>query len=235
MFPGIPVLRMDRDTATTKTAREQMLRRFQEEKVPILVGTQMVAKGFHFEDVTLVGVLGVDQLLYAPTWRAQENTFDLITQVIGRAGRGDKRGRAVIQTLSKDNETVLQAAVQDYRSFFRSELSMRELRKLPPFRDMISLVVSSTSENQAYQGAVRLAERLRAELCKVYSEMLVSFYGPAPAAVLRVRGKFRYQLTLCGENTRALRTLLSDMICDFQQETKNRRLTILVDVNTYEF
>lgn len=235
MFPGIPVLRMDRDTATTKTAREQMLRRFQEEKVPILVGTQMVAKGFHFEDVTLVGVLGVDQLLYAPTWRAQENTFDLITQVIGRAGRGDKRGRAVIQTLSKDNETVLQAAVQDYRSFFRSELTMRELRKLPPFRDMISLVVSSTSENQAYQGAVRLAERLRAELCKVYSEMLVSFYGPAPAAVLRVRGKFRYQLTLCGENTRALRTLLSDMICDFQQETKNRRLTILVDVNTYEF
>ena len=139
LFPGIPVLRMDTDTVVSAGSHDALLSKFQEEQIPIMIGTQMVAKGLHFENVTLVGVISADQSLYAGDYRAAEQTFSLLTQVVGRAGRGDKSGRAIIQTYTPDNQTILQAANQDYTSFYNSEIQMRRLLYCPPFQNCIRL------------------------------------------------------------------------------------------------
>ena len=164
LFPEAGILRMDADT--TAGGHEEILQTFERERVPILLGTQMVAKGLDFENVTLVGVLSADISLYVDNYRAAERTFSLLTQVVGRAGRGGKTGRAVIQTYTPGNDVIRCAARQDYDAFYESEIRMRRLRRYPPFADLFTVTVSGTEEGRVLRAAVSVRETLR-QLCRL--------------------------------------------------------------------
>ena len=228
LFPGTEVLRMDADTVSA--GHEALLRQFEERRVPILLGTQMVAKGLDFENVTLVGVLSADLSLYVDHYRAAERTFNLLTQVVGRAGRGAKEGRAVIQTYTPENDVIQAAAAQDYERFYRSEIQLRRLRRDPPFADQFIITVSGGEEDTVRRAVGLLRSGLDAAVKKPpYDDMGLELIGPAPAPVVRVNGSYRYRLLLLGENNAQVRGLLSSFMRAFAQRTENRRLHIRVD------
>ena len=228
LFPGTEVLRMDADTVSA--GHEALLRQFEERRVPILLGTQMVAKGLDFENVTLVGVLSADLSLYVDHYRAAERTFNLLTQVVGRAGRGAKEGRAVIQTYTPENDVIQAAAAQDYERFYRSEIQLRRLRRGPPFADQFIITVSGGEEDDVRRAVGLLRSGLDAAVKKPpYDDMGLELIGPAPAPVVRVNGSYRYRLLLLGENNAQVRGLLSSFMRAFAQRAENRRLHIRVD------
>ncbi|MBQ1242160.1 MAG: primosomal protein N', partial [Oscillospiraceae bacterium] len=213
LFPNVKVLRMDADTVAAANGHEQLLRRFQEEKIPILLGTQMVAKGLDFENVTLVGVLAADLSLYVDNYHAPERTFSLLAQVIGRAGRGDKQGRAVIQTFTPENDVIRAAAVQDYDAFYESEIRMRRVRRYPPFADLFSLTVSGVDEGRVVRSAQLLRDALLAAAKRDgVRELQLEVLGPAAASVVRVNNRYRYRIYICGKNCAELRALISEYI-----------------------
>ena len=223
LFPEAGILRMDADTASG--GHEAILSRFEKERIPILLGTQMVAKGLDFENVTLVGVLSADLSLYVDNYRAAERTFNLLTQVVGRAGRGGKQGRAIIQTYTPGNDVIRCAAEQDYDSFYQSEVRMRRLRRCPPFADLFVFTVSGTEEGSVLRAAAGARERLR----QVFpgEEVL----GPAPAPVLKLNNRFRYRLLLVGKNDKTTRDRISWLLKEFANDRANRGLNIFVDCN----
>ena len=228
LFPGTEVLRMDADTVSA--GHEALLRQFEERRVPILLGTQMVAKGLDFENVTLVGVLSADLSLYVDHYRAAERTFNLLTQVVGRAGRGAKEGRAVIQTYTPENDVIQAAAAQDYERFYRSEIQLRRLRRDPPFADQFIITVSGGEEDTVRRAVGLLRSGLDAAVKKPpYDDMGLELIGPAPAPVVRINGSYRYRLLLLGENNAQVRGLLSSFMRAFAQRAENRRLHIRVD------
>ena len=229
LFPEAGILRMDADTAAS--GHEPILRRFEQERIPILLGTQMVAKGLDFENVTLVGVLAADLSLYVDNYRSAERTFSLLTQVVGRAGRGTKEGRAVIQTYTPENDVIRCAARQDYQSFYEGEIRIRRLRRYPPFADLFTLTVSGTEEGDVLRSAVRVRELLRQLFAeKPDTEVL----GPAPAPVLKLNNRYRYRLTLVGRNDKVTREKLSWLLKEFANDRANRGLNLFVDCNTME-
>ena len=235
LFPGVEVLRMDADTVSASSSHEKMFSRFVKEKVPILVGTQMVAKGLDFENVTLVGVVAADQSLYVDDFRAGERTFSLITQAVGRAGRGLKRGRAVIQTWTPENEVIACAAAQDYDSFYGQEITMRKLRGCPPFRDLFLLTASGPDEHAVLRACLRLRQALESALAmSEYQEMAVQVLGPAPASVAKVNNRYRYRVTVVGKNSKQLRALLAHLVRSAQQDKENRGVSVFADVNPLE-
>ena len=223
LFPEAGILRMDADTASG--GHEAILSRFEKECIPILLGTQMVAKGLDFENVTLVGVLSADLSLYVDNYRAAERTFNLLTQVVGRAGRGGKQGRAIIQTYTPGNDVIRCAAEQNYDSFYQNEVRMRRLRRCPPFADLFVFTVSGTEEGSVLRAAAGARERLR----QVFpgEEVL----GPAPAPVLKLNNRFRYRLLLVGKNDKATRDRISWLLKEFANDRANRGLNIFVDCN----
>lgn len=228
MFPETEVLRMDADTVTA--GHEALLREFEEKKIPILLGTQMVAKGLDFENVTLVGVLSADLSLYVDHYRAAERTFNLLTQVVGRAGRGSKAGRAVIQTYTPENDVIQAAASQDYQRFYESEIQLRRLRRDPPFADQFLITVTGGEEDGVRRAIELLRQGLASAIRKPpYDEMELELIGPAPAPVVRVNGSYRYRLTLLGENNAQMRGLLAGFMRAFAKRPENRRLHIRVD------
>ena len=233
LFPEAGILRMDADTAAG--GHEKILSQFEKERIPILLGTQMVAKGLDFENVTLVGVLSADLSLYVDNYRAAERTFSLLTQVVGRAGRGGKSGRAVIQTYTPGNDVIQCAARQDYEGFYRGEIRMRQLRRYPPFADLFTLTVSGVEEGSVLRAAVQVREQLR-RLCAA-PEMAASqpeVLGPAPAPVLKVNNRYRYRCVLVGKNDKATRDRVSWLLKEFANDRANRGLNIFVDCNTME-
>ena len=228
LFPGVEVLRMDADTVGS--GHEAILRRFDEEKIPILLGTQMVAKGLDFENVTLVGVLAADMGLYVDHYRAAERTFSLLTQVVGRAGRGEKAGRAVIQTFTPENEVILSAAEQNYDRFYEGECRLRQMRHEPPFADLFRLTVTGMDEGQVLRAAVRLRDSLCREVEKpLYAGVRV--IGPAPYPVVRVNMRYRYRITVAGKNDKTLRSLIAAYLVAFSQQKENRELHLFADCN----
>lgn len=230
IWPWVESIRMDADTVSATNPHEQILSRFREERIPVLIGTQMVTKGLDFPNVTLVGVLDGDAALYTGDFRASENTFSKLTQVIGRAGRGERPGRAVIQTMTPENQVLLQAACQDYDAFYRAELPLRELRYCPPYADVLQVRFFGLFENEVAEGALRfrqaLGQQLRQEQWKG-SRIVVM--GPAPAPVVRVMNRYHYQLTVLAKNTRELRTMLSALLKWFAGQKGH--ITAVVDVN----
>lgn len=230
LFPGIEVLRMDTDTVSAAHPHEELLNRFENKKVPILVGTQMVAKGLDFENVTLVGVVAPDLSLYVDDFRAGERTFSLLTQVVGRAGRGNKQGRAVIQTYTPDNDVIRFAARQDYDNFFRAEIPLRRLRGYPPFSDLLVLTASGLEEGVVLRCCVRLRQALEAQLRFVGNWQVL---GPAPAAVAKVNNRYRYRLTLTGQNTKEARAVIAHLLRAAHQEKENRGVSVYADLNPY--
>jgi primosomal protein N' (replication factor Y) len=223
---------MDADTVAAANGHEQLLRRFQEEKIPILLGTQMVAKGLDFENVTLVGVLAADLSLYVDNYHAPERTFSLLAQVIGRAGRGDKQGRAVIQTFTPENDVIRAAAVQDYDAFYESEIRMRRVRRYPPFADLFSLTVSGVDEGRVVRSAQLLRDALLAAAKRDgVRELQLEVLGPAAASVVRVNNRYRYRIYICGKNCAELRALIAEYIRAFYKHRENRGLDIFADCN----
>ena len=228
LFPGVEVLRMDTDTVGNVGSHEVLLKRFREEKIPIMIGTQMVTKGLDFENVTLVGVLSADQSLYTGNFRSGERTFSLITQVVGRCGRGSKPGRAVIQTFSPENETIRQAAAQDYHSFYESELSIRHAQNTPPFSEQFVITVTGMIENHVLRCASSIRNDLVSELGNAPGVRII---GPAPYAVVRVNNKFRYRVTLQCREGKQIRKLLADMICHYNTDNAYKGVSVFVDAN----
>ncbi|MCI2057167.1 MAG: primosomal protein N' [Oscillibacter sp.] len=233
LFPDVGVLRMDADTAAG--GHEKLLKKFETEKIPILLGTQMVAKGLDFENVTLVGVLSADLSLYIDNYLAPERTFSLLTQVVGRAGRGEKQGRAVIQTYTPGNEVILSAASQDDNRFYEQEISLRKLRRYPPFADLFTFTVSGGDEGTVLRAAASLREELRKlfadpQFLKDEPEIL----GPAPAPIVKVNNRFRYRCLLVGKNSKATRERVAWVLREFSSRRENRGLHIFVDCNTME-
>ena len=226
LFPGVGILRMDADT--TSEGHEKLLRKFEKECVPILLGTQMVAKGLDFENVTLVGVLAADLSLYLENYRAAERTFSLLTQVVGRAGRGGKTGRAIIQTYTPDNDVIQCAARQDYDSFYDSEIRMRRLRRLPPFADLFTLTISGAEEGAVLRAAIGVRDVLRRRFGD--GEVL----GPAPAPVLKVNNRYRYRILLMGRNDKETRWEVGGLLRTFAGNSANRGLNIFAECNAAE-
>ena len=228
LFPEAEVLRMDADTVSGN--HEELLHRFETKKIPILLGTQMVAKGLNFENVTLVGVLAADLSLYLDSYRAAERTFSLLTQVVGRAGRGSKDGRAVIQTFTPDNEVITSAAAQDYNTFYAGELRMRRARRYPPFADVFTLTVSGPEEGAVLRAAAGLRDAMRGAVrYPTPSNMGTEILGPAPAPVVKVNNRYRYRVFWVGKNDHATREILSFYVRSFHQQKENRGMNLFVD------
>ena len=232
LFPEAEVIRMDADTIDAVHSHEMLLNRFRDEKIPILLGTQMVAKGLDFENVTLVGVISADQGLYQDDYRAGERAFSLITQVVGRAGRGEKEGRAIIQTFTPENDVITAAARQDYDSFYQQEIGMRRLRGCPPFYTPFVVTVSGPEEGRVLRVCAMLRDTVQRWLQnEPYRKMYYVLLGPAPAAVTKVNNRYRYHLTLMAENVNLIRTLVAHLVRCAQADRKNKGVSITADAD----
>lgn len=235
LFPGIEIVRMDMDTTSGKASHEKLLGKFRDERIPILLGTQMITKGLDFENVTLVGVLSADQAIFNESYKASENAFSLITQVVGRSGRGNKDGRAVIQTYSPNNQIITTAASQDYNRFFENELVLRERRGLPPFFDLFSIMLIAETEIAALNACTRVCAIAKSALSNEYSDITARILGPTPAAIVKLHGKFRYKLLISAENNKRTRDFVSRLIRDFLNDRKNKNISIIPDINPIDF
>ena len=232
LFPGVRVMRMDADTVSAAHSHEAMLEKFRRERIPILLGTQMVAKGLDFENVTLVGAVSADQLLYTGDIHAAERAFSLLTQVAGRAGRGEKKGEAVIQTFTPDNDVVRFAAAQDYDSFYEQEIHARQVRELPPCGDLFVLCASGLEETAVLRALLRLREAAGAAFGQApYRGTPYRLLGPAPAPVAKVNDRYRYRLILNTKNTRAMRLLTAHLLRQAQADRQNRGVALFADLN----
>ena len=223
LYPETEILRMDTDTVSAAHPHEELFRRFEKERIPILVGTQMVTKGLNFENVTLVGVISADQSLYAGDYRAQERTFSLITQVVGRAGRGSLNGRAVIQTCTPESEVIRFAARQDYDSFYESEIGTRRLLNAPPVRALYAVTVTGADEGLALRCVTELKNALSASAASIPGLRVL---GPSPAGVLRVNDRFRYRVLLNGEPSKELRALVAGAVRQYSADRRYAALTV---------
>lgn len=229
LFPGVETLRMDADTIAMAGSHEKLLSRFSRENIPIMIGTQMIAKGLNFDRVTLVGVLSADQSLYVGDYRANERTFSLITQVIGRSGRGEAPGRAVIQTFTPENQTILQAAAQDYEAFYRSEIALRRLHGTPPFCEILTVTVSGLNESAVLRCCAYIRDYLQRE-----THGKAQILGPAPLPVVRVNNRFRYRVTLYCRETRVLRQTVANIVMYCNTDKKFRDVSVFADDNPFD-
>ena len=235
IFPGMEVDRMDADTVSAANTHEKILDHFKNEKVPVLIGTQMVAKGLNLPDVTLVGVLDADLSLYNDSFRSAETTFNMLTQVVGRAGRGDTPGRAVVQTLVPDHKVIELAAKQDYDSFYELEVELRRIQAVPPFGDLVTVTFTGQEETAVLRGAAKFRDSLIGCLKQPpYAEEKCTVLGPAPCPVPKINYHFRYRLTLRCHMTKQLRLLLAHLLRQFSQDKLNRGVTAFADINGYD-
>lgn len=231
IFPDARILRMDTDATSSKSSYEKMISAFSRGDYDILVGTQMVAKGLDFPNVTLVGVLNADQMLYSDDYRSYERTFSLLTQVVGRSGRGKDKGLAVIQTYTPDNLIIAMAAKQDYDAFFNTEITVRQAMLYPPFADIC--LVGFVGENQAL--ALRAANAFLSEFSglasREYPSLPIRVLGPSPATVVKVSNKFRYKIMIKCRNNKAFRQLLSSALISFGDNREFSKVTAYADMN----
>ncbi len=232
LFPDYEIARMDADTVSAVNTHEKILEHFKNDRVPVLIGTQMVAKGLNLPDVTLVGVLDGDLSLYSGSYRAAETTFSMLTQVVGRAGRGQDPGVAMIQTLVPEHEVLKLAARQDYDGFYDLEIELRRMQNLPPFGDLLHIVFTGQEEGAVLRGAAKFRDSL--VLClrqSQYNEEKCAVLGPAPCAVPKINYNFRYQLTLRCRLTKGLRGLIAHILRQFARDGANRGISAFADVN----
>ncbi len=233
--PDLEVARMDSDTVSAVNTHEKILDRFKQEHIPVLIGTQMVAKGLNLPDVTLVGVLDADMSLYSGSYRAAETTFNMLTQVVGRAGRGDTSGQAILQTMVPEHRVIALAARQDYDGFYDLEIQMRRVQNAPPFGDIGVVSFVGQDEGQVLRGAAKFRNSLAACLAQsAYALEQCQILGPAPCAVPKINYNFRYRLTLRCCFTKALRGLLAHLLREFAKDGANRGVSAFADINGYE-
>ena len=231
LFPEARVLRMDQDSTAAKDAHEKLLAKFARHEYDIMVGTQMVAKGLDFEDVTLVGVLGIDSLLFAQGFRAYETVFSLITQVVGRSGRAKDPGFAIIQTTDPDNPVLNLAAAQDYDAFFEQEIAYRKLGLYPPFCGLCVVGFSGPKEIEVARAAARFAALLGRQAAQ-QPDLPLRVLGPTPGNIEKINENYRYKLTIKCRADRRFRDLVRQTLGLYEQEKLPSKATVVVDMHS---
>ena len=230
LLPNAEILRMDTDTTSTKNAYGELLGKFRRREADVLLGTQMVTKGHDFPAVTTVGVLLADASLYLDDYRATERTFSMLTQVIGRAGRADKEGEAIIQTNNPDHDCIRLACKQDYESFYRNEIRLRRQLRFPPFCDIALITISSEDEKELLRASKILADKFSKLVAEEYSDLPLLTFGPFEAPVYRVEGKYRMRMVIKCKLNRRSRALFSSLLSDFSKSGA-RGLNLSIDFN----
>lgn len=231
LLPEARILRVDTDSMSGRYSLERRLEEFARGEYDVMVGTQMVAKGLDFENVTLVGVLSADQTLYSDDFRSNERTFDLLTQVVGRAGRGILPGRAVIQTFVPENPVLHLAAKQDYFSFAKRELAYRKALMYPPFVDLLVIGFIGGEDKLTRLAAERFLYELGKLVESEYQQLPMRVLRPSPAAIARVSGKYRYKLIIKCRNSPKFREMIARLLTEFAGIKDFQRVTVYADPN----
>ena len=231
IFPNARILRMDADTTMARYSYQDKLTAFAKGEYDILLGTQMVAKGLDFPHVTLVGIISIDQQLYNDDFRSSEKAFDLLTQVIGRSGRGDYKGKAYIQTVLPDNDIIELSAAQDYESFYKTESLIRKSMVYPPFCDICSITFSSEQYNKSLASAKAFFEMLKNAVTGDYSDVKINVLGPIQPRVNKISNKYRNILTIKCKNNKRFREMMSNLLAQYMKNTQNGGATAVVDIN----
>lgn len=234
LFPEARVLRMDADTTSKKFSHQKLFDSFSNGEYDILIGTQMVAKGLDFPNVTLVGVVNADNSLYDENYTAQEKSFDLITQVVGRSGRRNENGYAVIQTINPYNEVIKYASKQDYHSFYENEIALRKVLTYPPFCDIYSVSFISEDENNAALCAKAFFEFLVKLNKKEYSSEKIIVLGPSAAKISKLNNEYRYRLAVKCKNSKIVRKMLNDILNRLSKIKEYSGVSVSVDLNPTE-
>lgn len=230
LFPEATTIRMDIDTVSKKNSHEQILQKFQEENINILIGTQMVVKGHHFPNVTLVGVIAADGSLNIDDFRANERTFQILTQVAGRAGREKEKGKVIIQTYNPDNFAIECSQKQDYDMFYDVEIKLRKQLKYPPFCDIILIGINSTNEQELVEVVKKIHQYLKKRLIKENIGMIL--YPPVPAPVDKIKNKIRWRIIIKCKMDNNIIELMNDMLKEYyQMKTYDTRVSVDINPN----
>ncbi len=227
LFPGANILRLDADSTIRRNSFSEYLTEFANGKYNIMLGTQMVAKGLDFPNVTVVGVIGAEKSTSGVDYRSAERTFSLLTQVVGRAGRGEYKGTAVIQTTDPENNIIELSAKQDYEAFYYQEMCIRKALIYPPFCDIVLLVFQSNNANSALNAANNVLKNVSDLAQNSFSDVKIIALGPAPALMPKINNKYRYTLTIKCRNSKRLRELLRQAI----NTNLNSDTSIYLDIN----
>jgi primosomal protein N' (replication factor Y) len=230
-FPSARILRMDADSVMSRRAYEDKLGRFAAGEFDIMLGTQMVAKGLDFPNVTLVGVLGADQAMYADDFRSFERTFSLLTQVVGRSGRGESPGVALIQTMTPDSAVIRLASAQDYEAFYEEEILARKSLIFPPYCDFCMIGFSGADYARVKAAAGRFLRELKALSAAEYGALNLIVLGPSPAGVPKVSNKYRCKIMIKCKNSKPFREMIAKMLVGFGRNQENKDVTVFVDMN----
>lgn len=231
LFPEARVLRLDADSTMTRQSFEKSMLAFGNGEYDIMLGTQMVAKGLNFENVTLVGVLNADLSLYNDDYRSEERTFDLLTQVVGRAGRGGEKGRAVIQTLNPENGVIRLSQSQDYDAFFKNEITIRKAMTYPPYCDLCTLSCICEDEARALQSAQQLLSALKTTAQNEYPSLRLIVLPVMPPRIAKMNQKYRYRIIIKCRNSKEFRAMISSLLIRFQTMPQYRDVTFVADIN----
>ena len=227
-FPNASTIRMDIDTVTKKNSHEEILNKFKNENIDILIGTQMVVKGHHFPNVTLVGVIAADSSLNIDDYRANERTFQILTQVAGRAGRENLPGKVVIQTYNPDNFSIICAQKQNYNTFYETEIVLRKQLKYPPFCDIILIGFNSYSETEIKNVSNKVYNYLEQKLSK--EEFRI--FKPMPCPIDKIQNRYRWRIIIKGIMTKRANEILNECLKEIYQENiKDTRISIDVNPN----
>ena len=231
LLPEARVLRMDADSTSSRYSFEKNILDFGEGKYDIMLGTQMVAKGLNFENVTLVGVINADQQLNNDDFKSQERTFDLLTQVVGRSGRGKNKGTAVIQTITPENNIIRFAQQQDYNGFYNTEIIIRKAMVYPPYCDMCSVCFVSENEIKALNASRDFLSEIMSTTAEKYSDVKIIVLGPMPPRLSKINNKFRYRIIIKCKNNKRFRTMLSELLIVFGKNKKYSDVSFVADIN----
>lgn len=231
LFPDARILRMDADTTFSRYSYEKGFKAFKDGEYDIMVGTQMIGKGLDFPNVTLVGVLSIDKALYAGDFRSYERTFSLITQVVGRSGRGSRKGRAVLQTFMPDHYVMKLAAAQDYKGFYDEEISIRRTLIFPPLCDMCIFCFAGGDEDAVKSGTEAIIALMNRKLGELQPKTPVRVLGPVRASYGRLNGKFRWRIIMKFKNTAEMRNLISNVLIEGAKLKEMKKITFYADIN----
>ena len=229
-FEGINTVRMDFDTTSTKSAHEKLLKKFEDEKADVLIGTQMVSKGLDFDNVTLVGVVAADTSLYVDDYRSSERTFNLITQVCGRAGRGKLEGRAIVQTYTPEHSAIVHAKNHDYKGFYNDEIKLRKAMNYPPLCELVSILISGKDEKVVKSYAQSEADRL-GTILKNKAGQKTLLLGPTPAALSKIKDKYRFIIVIKCECAYELNDILKIVTQNALKHENSKHISVLIDKN----
>ena len=231
IFPDARILRMDADTACSRYAYEKNFRAFEQGEYDIMLGTQMIAKGLDFPNVTLVGVLSIDKSLFAGDFRSYERTFSLVTQVVGRCGRGDKQGRALIQTYVPEHYVLTLAAMQDYKGFYEQEIAARKALLYPPFCDTCTVEFSSMIESCAGAGAARFLDMIKETISSGKIDVPIRVLGPSKCSYEKINGKYRYRMIIKCRNGQKFRDYIADIYKKSFTDKEFANVQTFLDIN----